>query len=375
VVTDLGTEFGVEVDKNDDTTSHVFQGMVVVQAGIRGFGDSVIGNSEIGDWGMIGDSDKRPATAVAGGDSDQSVTLSAGQSIRVGRVRETHQEPAAGESIDGTGLASGTLRFTHPRVSPQFVRRIIQQPKYLDLLDIVAGGDGTGNRRERGIDPTTGMEDPLFVPDYRETSRDYRTVDWSKFIDGIFVIGKESARLDSAGHVFSFPDANGLFYGSIWSRAAEISPIYRTAVESSQSARRWVYAMGAGEQFMPKRRGLLCSYSNAGITFDLEAIRTANPNLRPAKFQSVAGLADGRLAHGGSGTADLWIFVDGRLAFKRMRVQPDDGVFEVSVELGHRDGFLTIVVTNGGDDHSWDWFVFGDPVLEMSSTIAEGQGP
>ncbi|NLF06845.1 MAG: FecR domain-containing protein, partial [Pirellulaceae bacterium] len=49
VVTDLGTEFGVEVTANGDTTSYVFQGMVVVQAGILGVGDA----------GMR-DSDKRP---------------------------------------------------------------------------------------------------------------------------------------------------------------------------------------------------------------------------------------------------------------------------------------------------------------------------
>ncbi|MBN1395174.1 MAG: hypothetical protein JW959_09135, partial [Pirellulales bacterium] len=40
VVTDLGTEFGVEVDANGDTVSYVFEGKIVVQAGIRGFGDS-----------------------------------------------------------------------------------------------------------------------------------------------------------------------------------------------------------------------------------------------------------------------------------------------------------------------------------------------
>jgi len=56
LVTDLGTEFGVEVDVNGDTTSHVFQGTVVVQAGIRGFGNSGIGDLSIRDSG-IRDSD------------------------------------------------------------------------------------------------------------------------------------------------------------------------------------------------------------------------------------------------------------------------------------------------------------------------------
>ena len=36
IVTDLGTEFGVEVSENGNTTSHVFQGRVVVQIEDRG---------------------------------------------------------------------------------------------------------------------------------------------------------------------------------------------------------------------------------------------------------------------------------------------------------------------------------------------------
>ncbi|MBN1396189.1 MAG: hypothetical protein JW959_14295 [Pirellulales bacterium] len=35
IVADLGTEFGVEVDENGDTTSHVFEGKVAVKAGTR----------------------------------------------------------------------------------------------------------------------------------------------------------------------------------------------------------------------------------------------------------------------------------------------------------------------------------------------------
>ena len=43
-----------------------------------------------------------------------------------------------------------------------FVRRMVSC-RSAHLLDIVAGGNGRGRRRERGIDPTTGMEDPVFA--------------------------------------------------------------------------------------------------------------------------------------------------------------------------------------------------------------------
>ncbi|MBN1395253.1 MAG: hypothetical protein JW959_09535 [Pirellulales bacterium] len=107
VVTDLGTEFGVEVAENGDTVSHVFEGKVVVRAGVRGFGDSGIRGSE-----------KHPATAAA---RDYERQLAAGESVRVSRVRAgTHQDSTATE----------TPCFTHPATPPKFVRRM---PKWTPI--------------------------------------------------------------------------------------------------------------------------------------------------------------------------------------------------------------------------------------------------
>ena len=53
----------------------------------------------------------------------------------------------------------------------------------------------------------------------------------------------------------------------------------------------WVYSLGGGEQFMPKHRGLLCMHANAGITFNLEAIRKMYPGRRPVRFRAYAGVA------------------------------------------------------------------------------------
>ena len=108
--------------------------------------------------------------------------------------------------------------------------------------------------------------------------------------------------------------------------------------------------MGTGETFMPQRRGLLCTYPNTGITFNLKAMRTMNPSARPEKFHAVAGLVDARfLKPGGCGMADLWVFVDGRLKLKRMHIKPEDGAFDVSVNLEPGDTFLTLVVTDSGN--------------------------
>ena len=358
VVTDLGTEFGVEVNANGDTTSHVFQGMVLVQAGSRGCGDAGIWNLE-----------KRPATAVAGGESDKAVALVAGQSICVGGMRETHKEPAAGEMV----------RFTHPTASPQFVRRIYQPPKLLDLLDIVAGGDGTGKRRERGIDQASGMQDTWYADNVRFDDHEYHPATWNNFVDGVFVpyvpsYRSRTVQLDSSGNVFNgFTDrrmidgvlkheiVNGKTTGSIWARAAD-------ARSSPEGWKRegLVYALNNEETFMPAGRGLMLLHANAGITFDLAAVREMFEDAYPARFRATAGMGDGPRAHPHAfGMADVWIFVDGRLNWKRLDLCAKDGAVPIDLPLGPDDGFLTIVSTNGRYGQGYDWVVMGDPTLEM----------
>ena len=110
---------------------------------------------------------------------------------------------------------------------------------------------------------------------------------------------------------------------------------------------------------MPEHRGLLGLHSNAGITFDLEAIRRAHDGRAMARFQAT-------LAKDCDSLADVWIFVDGRLEFK-FTLKPTQrgwsGSTPVDVALKPADRFLTLVTTDGGDGSQWDWVVYGDPVL------------
>jgi hypothetical protein len=131
--------------------------------------------------------------------------------------------------------------------------------------------------------------------------------------------------------------------------------------------------MGRPEKLMPDGRGLLAICPNAGITFDLERIRQAHPGARPARFQAVAGLGDARrvFSSAGDGLADLWVFVDGRLTFKRLQLRPGDGAVKVDVELRPGDRFLTVVSTDGGDGPENDWVVFGDPILQLEPAAAQ----
>ncbi|MBN1396345.1 MAG: NPCBM/NEW2 domain-containing protein [Pirellulales bacterium] len=325
-IIDLGTEFGVEVDENGDTASYVFEGKIVVKSGIRGFGDSGI----------------------------RDVQLAAGESVRVSRV-------CAGTHHDST---AETVSFTQPTTPPKFVRQIPQPLGKLDLLDVVAGGNGWGWRRECGIDAASGDVDFEFAEKVREGNNQYSLVVWSKLIDGVFIPDGRSGAvwLDSAGHVFDgFSHTSNITYGSLFARAAKIDPN-----KTESELEHWVYRIGRCRQFMPEDRGLLTFCPNVGITFDLEAVRANNPGQMPARLRATIGMGDVRPYYPTAGNlADFWVFVDGRLKFKRERLCPKDGAVDIDVVIGPKDRFLTLVSTNAGDSTTCDWVVVGDPAVQM----------
>ena len=324
VVTDLGTEFGVEVSENGDTLSRVFQGAVRVD--------------------------------VIAGKAMENVVLHKDESARV-----VSDENGVRILRDEVGVAP-----------LKFVRHIRVIPKRIDLLDIVAGGDGLGSHRERGIAPTTGRGEYEFFTDRRDGDHQYLPVAWHRMIDGVFVPDGSAGpvQLNSAGRTFDdFPATTNQSYGSIWSRGAEIR-----WNNLARDKMHWIYAMGQGEQYMPENRGLLGLHSNAGITFDLEAMRRVHPGFEPTRFRAVVGLNNSRDHQSGvEPMADVWILVDGRLELKRTGLCSQDGPVTVNIKLDINSRFLTLVSTDGGNNTNYDWIVFGDPVLEMVTAKEKGE--
>jgi hypothetical protein len=315
IVTDLGTEFAVEVDKQGSTTSHVFRGSVRLQ--------SLGARAEKNDGVIVLHENEAARTERTAGDV----------SVAMRRVE-----------ID----------------SHTFVRRLAQAPKPLDLLDIVAGGYGTVGRRERGINPANGMEEAVvYAGEYRPSDGVYRPIVWHKLIDGVFAFsrGAEPMVLDSDGHTFEFlprTATTAWTAGSIWARAAQIAPENRS--------NEWVYTMGEGKRYMPERRGLLCMCANAGITFNLNAMRATYPGTRPARLRAMIGAVGNPTQEG---LADVWVFVDGRVKLRRTPLRDRDGAVPVRVEIGPNDRFLTLVVAATPAYHNPSKaVVFGDPVLD-----------
>jgi hypothetical protein len=319
LITDLGTEFGVEVNRRGLTTSHVFRGTVRLQS---------VGADGAGRDGVL----------------------------------VLHENESAGIE---EGVGDTRIVIRRVSIDPRMFRRVIRPIQTLDLLDIVAGGSGLGHRRERGIDPVTAMEDPVFFADLRPTDHRYHpaTTYRQKLIDGVFIPeGSQGAvQLDSAGHTFSgFPKTDGDAWGPIWARAVAVKPMVRTT-----DPRRWIYCIGPCEPLMPDKRGLLGIHANAGITFSLEAMRHIHAGVRPARFRAVVGVANPH------GVADFWIFVNGRPQFRQTQLRQTTGVVPIDVALGVHDRFLTLATTDAGTGCDRNWLVVGDPILEMVSTDEE----
>ncbi len=331
IVTDLGTEFGVEVGDEGNTTSRVFRGSVKVQ--------------------VVGDGLPSPSGRGAGGEgSGQVVILRANESARV----EGRGKPR----ITMLGASAKTANFTRriPKVTY----------KTLDLVDVVAGGDGFSGRRNRGINPTSGQADAMAPKDadvWFFGDEKYHRVEALPLVDGVFIPdgGKDAVQVDSAGNMFAgFPDTANATWKHIWAGGKIPTDLPSTAF------------LG-GIDYTSPPHCLLFMHANKGITFDLEAIRRANPSCKLLRFRAVAGTSS-EVMYSPDGTrvaADLWVLVDGQVRFERREINGYSGAFSVLISIGDNDRFLTLATTDGGNNgmHG-DWTMFGDPRLDLMQVDA-----
>jgi hypothetical protein len=317
-ITDLGTEFGVEVTKDGNTTSHVYRGLVRVHAAL-------------------------PDGTAQG----EARVLSADQSARVERVGN-----------QGNDLPVITIGSS---VKPTaFLRKIPKQTvKTLDLVDVVAGGNGFSGRRDRGIDPTNGrvaaeLSHPPEESSPMQGDGRYHRVAGMPLVDGVFVPhgGKGPVQVDSAGHTFAdFRIRENATWQHIWAGGAMREPPYPSKV--------------GGIDYAVKPHGLLFLHANAAITFDLDAIRRAHPRCTLSRFRAVVANVEQFSQEGGAVLADLWVLVDGQARFKRWQVSGLNGAITASVSLGNTDRFLTLAATDSGNGISGDFGFFGDPRLDL----------
>ena len=314
-ITDLGTEFGVEVSKEGNTISHVFRGLVRLQ-----------------------------------------VVAAEGKPVGVARV--LHEN----ESAQVEGPSGDRTIVVVPQAKPAaFVREIPQKTiKTFDLVDVVAGGNGFSGRRGRGIDPTTGL-----VVDARPMRRgltgdhQYHRVRSLPFVDGVFIPdgGDGPVQVDSGGHTFeAFHKTSNETVGQVWAGpVVSVAPDPPDVVPTDLD----------GVDYASPGHGLLFLHANKGVTFDLEAIRQANRGCKLVRFRAVAGNREEVSRQGEYVCADIWVLVDGQVRFQRRAINSTWGVFQIAIPIGEQARFLTLAATDGDNGIRWDWIMFGDPRLEI----------
>jgi hypothetical protein len=312
IVTDLGTEFGVEVDRRGVTRSHVFRGSVEVR--------KVLEAGAVDTTGQVLHENESVEVSHAGG-------------------------------LRKIGVASDAKPSNFVRAIPKATIKIF------DLADVVAGGDGFSGRQDAGIDPTNGRPTNIVpteehFPPFKGDGR-YHRVEALPFVDGVFIpySANGPVQLDSAGHrfaEFNTRDNLGSFHvwvGKDWNLCSTLN----------------------GVDYASAGHRVLGLSTNKGITFDLEAIRRANPDWKLVRFLAMTGNTEGKSELGVSVSADLWVFTDGKVRFKRREINRYSEGIPVSIPILDGDRFLTLVATDGGDGIGWDHIMFGDPRLEMTS--------
>ncbi len=270
-------------------------------------------------------------------------------------------------TVDGSGHMNRTAVADRPRL---FSRTMPAADGFdvpgrrLGLADIVGAGNGldTGIWGQ-GIDASTGQiasrrtilkkKDNGFVP-----------VPSLPFIDGVFVPDSSdgSAIVTSTGIDFEqCPKTSGTSYEAIVNGAT-----FQVGSSGEIHAGRLT-----GQTYDTRAHPSIGMHPNAGITFDLNAIRNAMPEARITRFHARCGVAENvvpfaeRDADPNTIEVTFWVLVDGRPRFsKTLGVVPAQSErIDVPISPGNR--FLTLATTNPGE-YRYCWALFAEPALELT---------
>ncbi len=336
-IVDYGTEFGVTAHANGETEAHVFKG---------------------------------------------EVDLRSGSNARV--FRQSHKlKSGEANRVDRAGHISRENFKAHPS---RFLRQLPQKKTFgkvgerLDLADVVAGGNGFGTgSRTWSIDPLSGGIKTEFTAPNRGNLKHFNPIPEIPFLDGVFVPdgGAEPVTISSQGHkFFACPDTDGITAGNICN---SLNTFWKIAPEKIRDHMNVEFILNNKRYDTPMNPAIFL-HANAGITFDLAAIRSAIPGIRIVKFKSLCGMCESILVNGENKTAkvDFWVLVDGRVQFSARGLSPQQGGSAIEVPLRSQDRFLTLVTTDAGDKGVFlnaittDWGIFAEPMLELSLVTKEG---
>ncbi|MCK4629225.1 MAG: NPCBM/NEW2 domain-containing protein, partial [Sedimentisphaerales bacterium] len=310
-----GTEFGIIAERSGKTETLVFQGEIELRTG---------------------------SDVVRHGDSKRLTAGFAGV-------------------VDNFGNLS--VNKTKKNIN-RFVRKIPAKSRFgcpgkrLDLADIVGGGNGFGTGiKGQAINPETGRFVPENIACKKIITGGFVPVEESVFIDGVFMPGCVNGRIQvsSTGDVFNgCRDTDDTCWGDITNVGELI--VYDVGLMQSLP---YLDNLKYGTAIHPA----IYIHSNAGITFDLDAIRSALPEQKIMSFSALCGINE---TIPEEAEADIRVLVDGKERFGRFGQTPQSAAVSVWLELDKNDRFLTLMVTEGKDGTERDLCLFAEAMLELT---------
>lgn len=310
-VIDLGTEFGVQVDRDGVTNVVTFDGKVQLRE-------------------VLTTAASQPA----------SVLLVAGRAGSVNALGEL--EPGT-QSIDSVDL--------------HFVRNV---EKRLDVADMVGGGDGLGaGQLYAAINYDSGELIPEAKAGAKTLNGRYVLTKSLPLVDGVFIPdgGEGPVQVNSRGDLFDGLRDTG---GKAW---LEVS----NGGFFGQSSDALRHPRLGGIEFGNADNPSINIHANAGITFDLNAIRRSHPALKITGFSTLCGVSETAVG-GATPLVDFLVLLDGRVVYRNDEIGLGE-VDDVDVVVPPTARFLTAIVTDGGNGDGADWFLLARPELILEPVV------
>jgi len=215
----------------------------------------------------------------------------------------------------------------------------------VNLADIVGGGASFGSGRPgHGIDPRNGRN-TTGTAGYLQGEANVFVPAESVFVDGVVIPdggkdGKTPVKITSTGiTVIGIADT-----------CEQTWDFFRNGSGNSQK----FFNVG-NVDFRSGGHSMLAIHANKIITFDLDAIRDAT-GYKDFRFRTTVG-------YGGAAdpTVDFSAYIDGKSLINSTPITRAGMPLDLPIEFDKR--FLSLVVTDGNKNISYDQIFFGDPML------------
>jgi len=235
--------------------------------------------------------------------------------------------------------------------------------KRLDLADMVGGGNGLGTGALGiGVDPSSGAITPTRQV-IKNKGHGLAAVPQWPFVDGVFVPDGNDGPVfvSSTGVVFEdCPKTNGTCFEAILNGA-----LFRAGSLDLHPGQL------SGRTYGTRAAPSMSMHPNAGITFDLDKIRSSMPEIQIERFEALCGVSQTAVHYAQRDSdpnkirVDFWVLVDGRVRFSRTLKAVPSQAEQIGVPLGPRDRFLTLAKTSPGE-YLYCWGMFAEPRLELT---------